>query len=353
MRWFVIGSLAFFAVTTVCVLLLMAVIAWKKNRQLRRIPPGEFIVFRDDVGYAVIDPATGTKRTWTPVSVESAPPDRFVLGDSAASRSERFSIDYDASFDASMSPSGGHLAVVDPRPLGFELSVIDVNSRKRTVIDYGSPAVDWSGDGKLLAAICRPGPDEAHQVVIFDASKESATVVAELDAHCTSVDWSSDDKKLLVAGWGGIRIIDLSRDKAVVSDGPRGVLDSAVWSPDGSQIAWRQRVDRGPWTIMVSRADGSDRKQMFEVAKLPRSLIRNRAYIGAKGRPCWSPDGKYIAFFAAMEGDCRVQGSGDLLGKYGLFVVDVAMQRCTRLTASRLPSAPSVAWLRSDARQKD
>ena len=98
---------------------------------------------------------------------------------------------------------------------------------------------------------------------------------------------------------------------------------------------------------MVSRADGSDVEQMFEVTKHSHSIIGNQAYLGAAGLPCWSPDGKSIAFFAAMEGDCRVQGSGELMGTYGLFVVDVATKHRRRLTSGHDSPALSMIWLGS------
>jgi Tol biopolymer transport system component/putative intracellular protease/amidase len=62
-----------------------------------------------------------------------------------------------------------------------------------------------------------------------------------------------------------------------------------TWSPDGSQIAYYQYVDKKNWVIMVMEADGSN----------PRKLTDNGTCDGA---PYWSPDGKRIAY--SSDADC-------------------------------------------------
>jgi len=62
-----------------------------------------------------------------------------------------------------------------------------------------------------------------------------------------------------------------------------------AWSPDGKMLAFASygNTPNGPFTIWVVNVDGSNPRQLTHA--VPRS-DDNDQY------PCWSPDGKYIAF---------------------------------------------------------
>jgi Tol biopolymer transport system component len=67
----------------------------------------------------------------------------------------------------------------------------------------------------------------------------------------------------------------------------------AVWSPDGTKIAYEAEGVRGRPDIYVMNADGSDRKQ----------LTHHRA---RDENPDWSPDGTQIAFYSERVGNAEI-----------------------------------------------
>jgi Tol biopolymer transport system component len=67
----------------------------------------------------------------------------------------------------------------------------------------------------------------------------------------------------------------------------------AVWSPDGTKIAYEAEGVRGRPDIYVMNADGSDRRQ----------LTHHRA---RDENPDWSPDGTQIAFYSERVGNAEI-----------------------------------------------
>jgi Tol biopolymer transport system component len=67
----------------------------------------------------------------------------------------------------------------------------------------------------------------------------------------------------------------------------------AVWSPDGTKIAYEAEGTRGRSDIYVMNADGSDRRQ----------LTNHRA---RDENPDWSPDGTQIAFYSERVGNAEI-----------------------------------------------
>ena len=175
------------------------------------------------------------------------------------------------------SPDGSRIAYLVSNAAGESLAVMDAGGGSRTTlvpasgtnqncID-GSPA--WSPDGKSLVFSTSAACD----------NKDSLSIVA--------ADGSSAAKPLLAPGFGGT---------------------SAIWSPDGTKIAFvGQDTTGGTGLYVVDVGAGGG---------LAGGLTARR--ISAAGstldwlEPHWSPDGTEVAAAAGTNSDCRSATVGTL-----------------------------------------
>jgi TolB protein len=147
-------------------------------------------------------------------------------------------------------------------------------SLDRTVSTSVYPTLPkWSPDGSRLAFVGRTDANSQNVYTIHPDG--SAQVQLSSDTgRISGLSWSPDGRKIAFdrnnASTGPrIFVIDLAGgDPSLLTSGM-----SAVWSPDGSQIALE---DYGIFTI---NADGS-----------------GRVYRATGSDPAWSPDGVYISF---------------------------------------------------------
>ncbi|MDE0313550.1 MAG: hypothetical protein OXM61_01495 [Candidatus Poribacteria bacterium] len=65
----------------------------------------------------------------------------------------------------------------------------------------------------------------------------------------------------------------------------QGGVNQLAWSPDGKQILFGTRNDKGTHDIFIMDADGANAKPLFKAQNYKRE-------------PAWSPDGKQIAYMA-------------------------------------------------------
>lgn len=248
--------------------------------------------------------------------------------------------------------------------LDGDLYVADWNGANPVRIVNGRPGIGgctdefwaegtiWSPDGRYLAARhatrCQDGSSEWWDAVIIDPEGE---VVASIPSEGWLISWSPDSTRVAVwITWGetiGIYGLDGARqalltlppglmaggdfDPVWSSDGasllvPHGVeipLDGstprqlplvdprsqdAAYSPDGSRVAYVDRVDH-VGSLVVAATDGSDAREVIE------PWVQ---------RPVWSPTGDRIAFiYSEREG----------LASTELRVLDVATGEVTSLVA--------------------
>ncbi|MGY1615293.1 CHAT domain-containing protein [Geodermatophilus sp. SYSU D00691] len=176
----------------------------------------------------------------------------------------------------------------------------------------------WNpADPTQLAVKCRVGDRDQLRIVRLDG-----TTVRVLDASADRLDdltFSPDGSRLVYWGTDAGESTDDGFLYAVSADGSgagerltddNGNADS-VFSPDGSQIAYRHRNADGTSQIVVMAADGSE-----------AAVLTSRA--GTDMDPTWSPDGTRIAFKSNRDGEYPdgqiwlMDASGDGLRQLGL-----------------------------------
>jgi PKD repeat protein len=104
--------------------------------------------------------------------------------------------------------------------------------------------------------------------------------------------WSPDAAKIAVDDRNDILVVTLADGSVANLTNSAAIDHSAVWSADGSRIAFVSDRDGQPELYVMNAADGSN-------------VTRVTAGVGFKGSPSWFPDGLRLVF------DCEVE-SGNL-----------------------------------------
>lgn len=126
------------------------------------------------------------------------------------------------------------------------------------------------------------------------------------------------DAKIVFASSGGLHVMeDNGRGRRRITRNRDGY---PCWSPDGKQIAYVRYLETRPKNteIFVMDADGTNQRQLTHTG-------------GRNTKPTWSPDGKYLAF------------SSDRNGLYDIYRIDLETLNVKQLTfrgEHSLSSAP-------------
>jgi TolB protein len=212
-----------------------------------------------------------------------------------------------------VSPSVGRLALVD---LGGAERIALVNadgSGLSYLVEGRDPS--WSPDGTQIAfrtgnAQRAGGNPTSIDVIGVDGSDQHAldippSVGVETSWGSGPAVWSPDGSQIAFATAAGIYVMrpdgsDLHRISRY--EGQRACYDlEPTWSPDAQRVVFADHCDGGEAGLSSVKVDGSDRMKLLPIS----DQIHAAAY------PAFSPDGKLIAF----AGD-------DPAGTWSIYVMD-------------------------------
>lgn len=195
--------------------------------------------------------------------------------------------------DARVAPDGQHVSVERMTSTGTDLYLITANQRDTARVAAGGGdniALAWAPDGSaLLVSRPRQLADGSYDTDLYEYRVNQLANPIPIDTSASSA----------------------------VSD--------AVWSPDGTRIAWTARLgDTHQQDVFTSLADGSD----------ARNVTHNPA---EDYHPSWSPDGTLLGF------------TSDRGGNTDLYAYDLSERRLWRTTFS--PAQDDHAVFSPDSRR--
>jgi TolB protein len=220
----------------------------------------------------------------------------------------------DDDINPSLSPDGTRIAFRSRRRDGNdEIYVInsDGSNLARLTNNPGeNTAPTWSPDGSQIAFMSNLlAPNDPAQIFMYVMGADGSnphrlTQSSGFDPH-----WSLDGSQIVFVtssnNLASLRIMnaDGTHDR-VIKTNPAEDIESPVWSPDGTQIAFlSQKTLNDPVEVDVIGADGKNQHSLT-----PRLHV-------VFGGLSWSPDGQKLLF--SMHGDGK-----SLTGALQLYIVD-------------------------------
>ena len=178
------------------------------------------------------------------------------------------------------SPTAGVTASEQPRAQVYLLSMNGGEARRITNLKNGVSTFRWSPDGTHLVVVSRTGPSDSRA-----ENRERSDV-----RHYKNIRYNFND-----TGWFDDRRMHLwvvnvkSSEEKQITEGNDWNDSDPQWSPDGTRIAF------------VSNRSGKEYEEnrntdVWVISANGGSLRKISDHDEADSNPCWSPDGKTIAF---------------------------------------------------------
>ncbi|MGB8952111.1 MAG: S9 family peptidase [Candidatus Aminicenantales bacterium] len=245
-----------------------------------------------------------------------------------------------ADFNPRWSPCGKKIAFISTRSGTPQIWMIDPTGGEATQLTHistGASGVAWSPDGKYLAyisAVYPDCPDDNSNRKKAEAQKKSnvkAVIFTELLFRHWN-EWRDGTRShLFIMPATGGKPVDLTPGNFDTPPIALGGYKDYVFSPDGKEIAFVRNIDPefklGLGTnndLFVTPTGGAEIKP----------VTTNRANDNS---PCYSPDGRYIAFKA-------MDRPGFEADKYSLVLFDRRAQTIRNLTEKLDYSVEEILW---------
>lgn len=195
-------------------------------------------------------------------------------------------------------PDGNRLLFAHHLVHHSAVHICSLSNASRRVIkgngqDWESPSLSPSGE-KLLFVVWSEGRKTSHIGVCDVNNHEDVKLLTSGDHYDWSPRWSNDGNKIVFEstrdGERQIYVMEVSGQHQMNLSGDGYLSHAPCFSPDGKRIAYMSAPQGQCRSIYVMNADGSQK------TNISRAKTRD-------SEPVWSPDGEWIAFTRTQAGE--------------------------------------------------
>ena len=229
-----------------------------------------------------------------------------------------------------ISPDGKRVAFQSLRNRIYGIHIVNIDGTNAHLLTPDGATPEWSPDGTRLVYTSQESGNPDLWVINADGTgKRPLTTSLGRDFNPS---WSPDGKSIAFISDreqpNQLRLYvmnaDGSNQRRLTDDDYAGSAfhRPSPWSPDSRRIAYTAGTPGNPGgsAVFVVNVDGTAKRQLTDIPQ------------EGTGNPCWSPDGKSIAFTSFQASDM------------GIFVMMADGTGRRRITLQGAPAADNAAW---------